>query len=263
MLSRRAVLAGLGATALVGCRRKSPTALPDPTDMQGWRARLAAAVWAEDYEAALVALQSMAPLAEPEWLRMQQLWVTGAAHRWLVMVEGALPPIVDGLVPPAGTDHRLAALDAWHQGEADAVGELMDLASPWPTSKPGEVDGVPFERLRDADDFLAPFLEVIAPEISVWVPWLDVGQVELKPGEGFLQELWIPAELSLVSGESAPVRIPLRYAGSASSEEEAVQRAEATHLDTTKGARRGLGRRVLLADEREVDLAEVRVIRFG
>lgn len=263
MLSRRAVLAGLGATALVGCRRRPPGALPDPTDLEGWRARLEAMVWAEDYDSALVALDALEPLADAEWLRMQRLWVTGAAHRWLVMVQGVLPPVVDGLVPPAGTDHRLAALQAWHRGEADAVAEITDLAAPWPTSKPGEIDGVPFERLRDADDFLAPFLEVIAPEISVWVPWMDIGQVELKPASGFLEDLWIPAELSLVSGETAPVRVPLRYAGSVASDDPAVQRGETTLVDTVKGARRALGRRVLLADDRKVDLTEVRVIRFG
>jgi protein involved in temperature-dependent protein secretion len=235
----------------------------DPGDADAWMALLEATLVAEDHPGAAACLDALEPLVDPTWVAEQRLWLAAEAHRWEVMVAGRARPMVQGLVPPAGTDHRLAALGAWHAGEEEAVALILADAAAWPTSRGGAVDGASFSRLADGDAILAPFLEVLAPEVYLWLPLDDLQVLRMGERRTPLDDLWLPAEVVLRSGGAVLVRVPSRYAGSSRDPDDPVRRGLATRLEVVRGARRGAGRRVLLADAAEVDLATVREIAFA
>lgn len=61
----------------------------------------------------------------------------------------------------------------------------------------GAINDQPVSGLRNADDLLAPILEVMLLRDYIWVPWSQVRELEIEKPTHPRDLLWTPARLVL------------------------------------------------------------------
>lgn len=136
-------------------------------------------------------------------------------------------------------------------GKADVQGAAAALGDAWKTAPvvPGWSDGVAFKSIRDADDLLGPFLEVVVPGRYCWVPFAQLSSIRFDKPRGFQDVIWRPAELEFHEGPKARVWVPSVYCGTGSRSDEEKLARLTTFEYPTKGLCRGYGQRDLRLDE--------------
>jgi type VI secretion system protein ImpE len=165
-------------------------------------------------------------------------------------------------VPPAVELH-LEAIDEVRQKRFAVARALLDQAEGLRDAPRGTASQSKFEEFRDADDRLAPVLEVFTPAGYVWVPWEQVRSLEVAPPRNLRDLLWAPAELATWDGPSAEVFLPSLYPGSASHPEGLVRLGRETDwLDLGEGIVQGSGQKVFLVGEDARTLHELGGVRF-
>lgn len=128
---------------------------------------------------------------------------------------------------------------------------------------PGTLNDRKFEWLMDGDARLGPLLEVNLQGGYYWVPLHRVSEIRIEPPADVRDLVWIPAQFTWVNGGEAVGLIPTRYPGSEASEDNAIRLARKTDwLEAGENGATGLGQRMLVSDETEFPLLEVRSIRF-
>src|SRR4029079_6780725 len=107
---------------------------------------------------------------------------------------------------------RLEALLALRRGQpADAVAAIA-AADDAREKVPGICDGVPFDDVRDLDDAVGPFLEVItAKGTYYWVPFGHIKSVEFAKPDRPRDVLWRRAKLTARDGLDGDVFVPTLY----------------------------------------------------
>jgi type VI secretion system protein ImpE len=170
--------------------------------------------------------------------------------------EGLRPRFA--LEPTEAVLLHLEAVEALRQGRPDEARDALDRAEAARRPTPGRSAAGPFDDLRDADDLLAPALEVFAPAGYCWVPWEHVQFLEVGPPGRLRDLLWLPARLATFDGQLGEVHLPNLYPGSASHADEAVRLGRRTEWEEVgAGIVRGRGQKVLLAGEEARTLAEL------
>ena len=96
--------------------------------------------------------------------------------------------------------------------EAQGVA-LRDAAFDAAGDTPGEIDGVPFTWIADADPRLGPCFEAIVAGRWGLVPFEAVTRIKTEGPRDLRDVVWLPVELALRSGQSAAALIPARYPG--------------------------------------------------
>lgn len=196
----------------------------------------------------------------------KQLDVLAGTSMEMAYGASALKMILDG------ERRRRAVFEG--KGEPDFLGEEKDWARPLLAALAGGTDadaleklratphgklnGSAFSDLRDGDDLLAPFLEVIVAGRYVWLAW---GQIRSLTAQAprLLRDLYcIQARISLATGQECEGFIPVLYPGSHAAPDDKVRLGLATEWEEEGGLVRGRGRRMLFADGEEVDILAVR-----
>jgi len=161
--------------------------------------------------------------------------------------------------PPHLTS-RLAALDDAARGDQQAVAAALAESDASAPLVRGTLNGQSIEGLRDADDLLAPILEVMVLRDYVWVPWADIRELEVAAPAHPRDLLWAPARLVLSDGEQRRCYLPALYPGTHAAAEDNLKLGRLTDWIVPEGTGpvRGVGQHLLVAGDADVGLLEVR-----
>ena len=126
---------------------------------------------------------------------------------------------------------------------------------------PGRLNGRQFEWIADADARIGPMLEAIINGRYFWVPFSRIAEMLVEEPEDLRDLVWLPAELKWTNGGEAVALIPARYPGSEASGDSQIQLGRKTEWVSHGGDQyTGLGQRVLVTDQDEISLLEIRNI---
>jgi type VI secretion system protein ImpE len=167
------------------------------------------------------------------------------------------------LDPPPYVASRWEALEHLSRGTPEAIAQATKKLEESDTAAPsvrGTLNDQPVDGLRDADDLLAPILEVMVLRDYVWVPWSQVKELEIEPPKHPRDLLWTPARLTLSDGEERRGYLPALYPGTSSAQRDDLKLGRLTDwlAPAGEGPVRGMGQHLLLAGERDFGLLEVR-----
>lgn len=180
----------------------------------------------------------------------EQLWAEGTAPHFLSE-------------PPADVDAHIAAIKEWRAGRAAEARKLLDGAAKRRKPLAGRVDGREFTGWRDADDFLAPALELVISDKYTWLPFAQIKRLELSAPKRLRDLVWCPARVETRQGTIGEMFVPALYEGSSRHADEKVKLGRATQWqDEGGGPARAAGLRLFLAGEEELPIFEARQIEF-
>lgn len=191
-----------------------------------------------------------------------------ATYREAVQCEAVREEVFDGKAlphvfgrPQAWVAWLAEALRAESRGDAPLAQVLRAKALDAAPATPGSLNGEPFEWIADADSRLGPVLEAVINGRYCWVPFAVLTKVLVEPPSDLRDLVWAAAQLEFPNGGQTVALLPARYAGSAVSNEAALQMARRTEwIEIGADQYRGLGQRMLATSASEVDLLEVREI---
>lgn len=147
------------------------------------------------------------------------------------------------------------------QGKAAEAAELRARAFDAAPTCSGEADGQRFEWIADADMRLGPVLEVIVNGRYFWLPFTQIGKLEMEEPADLRDAVWTAATLTLANGGEVPALIPTRYAGTTAGDSDAAKLARATEWqDAGAETFTGTGQRLLTTDQADIALLDLRVL---
>ena len=131
----------------------------------------------------------------------------------------------------------------------------------------GAINGKPFHNLTDSDDRIGANLEVFVVGSYLWIPFSLLSSVQIGPPKRLRDLLWLPAKVqtsAAFSGrELGEVHLPVLNPFSWRSTDQAVRLGRATAWEEDgSGEPCPRGQKVLLADDEEWPLLELRTLEF-
>ena len=138
--------------------------------------------------------------------------------------------------------------------------------TPAPT-RPGTLNGKPFEELEDADERVGARLEIYAAGQLMWIPFEHLASVEIAPPKRLRDLLWAPALVrtgpSFRGAELGEVLIPALAPFSFRHADDAVRLGRSTVWEEqADGQVAPFGQKMLLVDGEEIPILEVRRIEI-
>jgi type VI secretion system protein ImpE len=166
--------------------------------------------------------------------------------------------------PPEHVQWRLEGINRLREGRPKEAGELFGKAAAACPDRPGQLNGKPFQSLRDCDDLFSGVLEVMAQGQYYWVPLDQVDSLTMNAPKTPRDLLWAPARLEMKES-AGNVFLPLLYPGSHQSEDNQAKLGRATDWKTLgeSGPVQGVGARVFLVDDDAIALQEWRELTFS
>jgi type VI secretion system protein ImpE len=147
------------------------------------------------------------------------------------------------------------------QGEYAAAAQLRTRAFDAAPATAGRVNGQACAWLADADSRLGPVLEVMMDGKYYWVPFSRIQQITTDPPTDLRDLVWLPASFTWSNGGSALGHVPVRYAGTDSSADDALRLARRTAwTEKPEETFLGLGQRLLSTEAGEYPLLECRAV---
>ncbi len=212
-----------------------------------------------EWDKALAQLRTLAQLS-PEAQMLATVYhqaVEAEKVRASVVAGVARPDVLISVAP--WIEDLADAFQAFALGDA-ATGEAKrDAAFDAVPDMPGELDGVAFDWLADADARFGPALEMIVGGKYGLVPLDAVTQIKCEGPKDLRDLVWLPVQIAFRTGHSAAAFIPARYPGSEASTDNAIRLARATTWRDGASGQEGLGQRLLsLSDGADVDLLSLR-----
>lgn len=175
--------------------------------------------------------------------------------------EGRRPRFL--LSPPERANRHLEALEMARQGRLDEARAILDRSAAEAEPIRGTSDGATFEGFQDADDLLAPVLEVFSRGSYFWLPWEHVQYLEVSQPKTLRDLLWIPARVAAFDGQLGEVYLPNLYPGTAKSDDDLLRLGRKTEwLDLGPGITRGLGQKLFLVGDDAKTLLELGEVQF-
>ena len=166
--------------------------------------------------------------------------------------------------PPAYLDLFCAARTKVAEQKAD---EAKDLFRRVDAAKPdiaGSVNGSPFSGFCDTDTLLAPFLEVIAHDQYLWVPFESLRELSITPPKTLLDLLWVSAHVTTWEGYAMNCYLPALYPGSFRHEDERIKLGRMTDWISLGGSlARGVGQHVYAVGEQDMAILDIRDVTFN
>src|SRR5512142_2311665 len=167
------------------------------------------------------------------------------ARRAFFRGEGRQPKFISE--PPAYAALHIEAIRALKQNRAGEIESLLSESSRLRRPVSGARDGSRFEDIRDADDLIAPFLEVLIQQEYAWIPFEQIRNLEIDAPRTLRDLLWIPARLELAQKQVGDVFIPVQYSGSSEDSRDEVKLGRMTDWKSvSEGRYAGAGQRTLL-----------------
>jgi type VI secretion system protein ImpE len=175
--------------------------------------------------------------------------------------EGALPQTFGP--PGASVTLTIEISQLVAAGRADEAGRLIERFEDERPPRRGRLDGQPFDDFRDAEDFMAPVLEVLAPGGYFWVGWDDVQFLDVVAPTSLLDLLWAPARLGLKAGVIGSVVLPGLYPRTWDHPDELVRLGRRNDwIELGAGLVRGTGAKVFDVGGRSKALLELQNLVF-
>jgi len=174
-----------------------------------------------------------------------------------------------GLVPglpkkiPDYTRLHLEAINRITEGHYAEARALLEEGEAARRPVAGTINGEPFDDLKDADDLIGPFLEVITVSNYSWIPWESVRSVSMEAPRHLRDLVWLPARVELDIGPLGEVFLPVLYVNSYQHHDNRVKLGRMTDWQAATGdLSLASGQRLLMAGERDWPLLEVRELAF-
>ena len=166
--------------------------------------------------------------------------------------------------PPPYAGLHLQAIGKLRENQVQDFENLLDESSDLREPLKGQVDGSPFNDLRDGDDLIGPFLEVLFHTDYVWLPFEQIKQIQIQSPRTLRDLIWTPAKVELRNQPLGDVYLPAQYHGSAEHPDDRVKLGRMTDWKKVgEGTYLGVGQRMLLVDETEQALLQIRNIEFA
>ena len=161
---------------------------------------------------------------------------------------------------PDWLDLRWQAVGLAARGQYAAASQLVERSDRLAPQVSGQLNDRPVEGLRDADDLLAPILEVMVLRDYVWVPWCQVRELELAPPKTPRDLIWAPARLVLTDGQQRHAYLPALYPNSHAAADDALKLGRLTEWQVASDDApvRGVGQHLLVAGDWDIGMLEVR-----
>lgn len=187
--------------------------------------------------------------------------LTAEEARQRLFAEGRRPDFL--FDPPPYVSLHLEALQRLRVDRSDEAEALLEQSVHARPSLHARLDGRLCEDFRDADDLLAPFLEVIVGGRYVWLPFTQILHLHIAPPRRLRDLLWASATLESPYGPVGEVFLPVLYVGSSTHTDERVRLGRMTDWQRlSAGLVRGVGQRLFLADGEDRAMLEARDIEF-
>lgn len=135
-------------------------------------------------------------------------------------------------------------------------------------SRPGTLNGQPFESIEDADPRIGARLELFAAGAYLWIPFEHIESVELQAPHRLRDLLWSPAIVrtgpAFRGTELGEVLVPVLSPFSWRHPNDAVRLGRATEWAQEDGGEMvPFGQRMLLVDGEDFPILEVRKLEFA
>jgi type VI secretion system protein ImpE len=130
------------------------------------------------------------------------------------------------------------------------------------------INGKNYHSLSDADPRIGPNLEVFAAGSYLWIPFALLESIEIAPPKRLRDLLWVPAKVRTSSKyeerELGEVLLPVLTPFASKHADPNVRLGRATLWEeTTAGETIPVGQKMLLADDEEWPLLEVRNVQIA
>ena len=217
-----------------------------------------------EWDKALTHMKALANLS-PEALTLFTAYdraITAEKQREAVFAAKAAP---EGLAPAGPWFQKLLqALAAETGGDVEAAAALRGEAFDEAPETSGDADGAAFDFIADADSRFGPALEAIVDGKYGLVPFEAIVDLSCDGARDLRDLVWMPARLTLKTGQSGHVFLPVRYPGAATDPDAAIKLARKTEWeDLGDIGNHGRGQRVFDAGDAEIALLELRRLTFG
>ena len=185
----------------------------------------------------------------------------GERKRRLLFTEGRMPGLPKRV--PVYTRFHLEAINRIREGDYAGARVLLEESEDARPPVAGTINGERFDDLKDGDDLLGPFLEVITLNNYSWIPWEAVRSVSIEAPRHLRDLVWIPARVELEIGPLGEAFLPVLYAGSYLHQDDRVKLGRMTDWRAdVDGLALANGQKLLMAGEHDWPLLEVRQLEF-
>ncbi|WP_249937122.1 type VI secretion system accessory protein TagJ [Roseateles sp. DAIF2] len=180
--------------------------------------------------------------------------------------EGKTTPMILG-EPAEWVAALVQALKLEADGDARAAAALRAQALEQAPATAGTLDGQAFDWICDADSRLGPVLEAVVNGRYCWVPFAALSRVTIEAPTDLRDLVWVPTALEFPNGGGSVALIPTRYPRSTAFDDERVWMARRTEWQALAAGEQdeqyaGVGQRVLMTDQGEAGLLDVRLIEL-
>jgi type VI secretion system protein ImpE len=211
-----------------------------------------------DYQRAQQQLQVMAQENETTALAAAyyEKLLRATADREQVFRKGLLPRFLGE--PPAYAHVYGEALRALADGDQAAGAALLAAGEAQRRRCPVSWNDEALADLRDADDRLGPFVELLLDDAYVWVPLEQVRSIQVGQLSSLRDLFWVPLRVVTAAGAFSGV-MPALYPGSPHSADERARLGQMTlWVDNPHGLSLGLGQRLFASGEHDLPALELR-----
>lgn len=157
---------------------------------------------------------------------------------------------------------RLEAVNRLREKQPAEAAKLLEEASAKAPAIKGQLNGKPFDSLRDADDLFGGVLEVLAQGNYYWLPLEQIETLAMKPPRYPRDLIWIPARLDL-EASSGEVFLPAIYPGTYERPDEQLKLGRGVDWQGAEGEPvRGVGLRMFLAGDADINILEWRELKI-
>jgi type VI secretion system protein ImpE len=178
------------------------------------------------------------------------------------VISGVRPPIVIG-EPAQWMALLLQSLKLMGEGRHAQALPLREQAFEEADAVSGNIDGVPFEWIGDADPRFGPCLEIIVNGGYSWVPFSRFKELTFEAPSDLRDKVWTPVQVTWTNGGQAIGFVPCRYPGSERAQDSELVLARKTDwVDLGNDCYVGSGQRMLATDVGEYPLLDIRTISF-
>ncbi len=146
-------------------------------------------------------------------------------------------------------------------GHPAEAADLRNRAFDAAPATPGQMNGIGFDWIADADMRFGPVLEAVINGRYIWLPFTQIQAMRMDPPVDLRDLVWTPANLILSTGGEVVAFIPTRYPGTAQTGTPAEKLARSTSwTENDGGTYTGSGLRLFSTNETEVSINDIRVM---
>jgi type VI secretion system protein ImpE len=180
--------------------------------------------------------------------------------RQQVFHNGALPKFF--LSPPSYADQYVMLVKKMAQAPKEAVNLLPAAEEQFPAMA-GRLGDRPFSSFRDADDRVAPILEVFHSGSYLWLPLEQIKSLQVSEPHSLRDLVWVHARVETYEESVGDVFVPALYVDTHAHRNDQVRLGRLTEWQAVEDQLvYGAGQRVFLVDDHETSLLELRDVQF-